>query len=121
MMFPVKQLLAMENLRGALMTIPLHYYLDYCLFEACLSGIVRMGSERTEESGGYENEHMYETVAAKMDDAFYLVRAHLYIKTKGGEEFSITQKEAIPQAVYESYCDKYGGIRDTSQYHAVVA
>jgi len=93
------------------MTIPVHYY-----FQASgISGIVRISSQWSEESGGYENEHIDETIAGKENDKFYLIDAHLKIKTMGGEEFDIINKK-ISKDTYASYCERHGGGLDTPEY-----
>lgn len=98
------------------MTIPTHYY--YTRYDD-FSNIVRVDSKWSEESGGYQNEHFYETIACTQGERCYLVSAHLKKKTMGGEDFEITGKKEISKEEYEQLLSEHNGIIDNQEYREI--
>ncbi len=92
--------------------IPAYYYFDHYSF----TNIVRISNEWHEESGGYQNEHIYETIACIAGGKYFRVKAHLKKKTMGGEDFNILEKTEISQAEYDKLNN---GIVDTEEYRFI--
>ena len=98
------------------MTIPTHYY--YTRYDG-FSNIVRVDSKWSEESGGYQNEHIYETIACTQSGKYILVNAHLKTKTMGGEDFEISNRTEISKEEYEQLVIKHNGIIDNQEYREI--
>ncbi len=99
------------------MTIPAHYY--YSTYDG-FSEIIRIESNWTEESTGYQNEHIHEKIACTQKGKYYIVLAHLKQKTMGGEDFDILNKTEISKEEYEDLLKKHKGIIDTKEYREIV-
>jgi len=98
------------------MPIPAHYY--YSRYDG-FSNIVRIESHWSEESVGYQSEHIHEKIACTQGKKYYLIDAHLKTKTMGGEDFEITNKTEISRDEYEELLSKYKGIIDNQEYREI--
>lgn len=97
------------------MKIPVHYYYQ----RKGVRGVVRISSHWMEESSGFQNEHINERITCKDNDKFYVIRAHRRIKTMGGDDFDIIDKDEITEDEYNTYRVEHGGILDTKEYRII--
>ena len=77
--------------------VPAHYYFN----RLGVANIVRISTRWSEESSGYENEHIYETIVCADAGKFFRINAHLKQKTMGGEDFEFSDKSEITKEEYD--------------------
>lgn len=95
--------------------IPAHYYFE----RLGVSNIIRISSKWSEESTGYQSEHIYEQIACIDEGKYLCINAHLKQKTMGGEDFEIYDKKEITKEDYDSFCKKSNGIIDNDEYRSI--
>lgn len=89
---------------------------SYYLNQLGLTKVIRISSEWSEESSGFQDEHTQEIIACMDGGKYFLIQAHLETKTTGGEYFEIVSKKEISEQEYQKYLTNSRGIIDAEKY-----